>query len=222
MSKRKVYIDRLIQALLVCSLIPWLIGITLMIMLLPPVTQFWSGLLSDFHNAAVSKEELLDAADAGLRYVNGGMDNMPRGLDERFAFTDDVLSHMQDVRKVFSLARMVTIILSIIIVGLGILSVARKEIPRLGRSMALAAILTFLLIAAFVFIGWLNFDFLFTKMHELLFAEGSWLFRYDSLLINAYPLAFWIAMAATWAVLIMVFCFLFFAVGRRLGSKKQR
>jgi integral membrane protein (TIGR01906 family) len=208
-----------IQALIVILLVPCLVGSSLMVMLFPQVTEFWSSYLSDFANSAVSRSELMDAAIAGARFVAGGADEMPRGDSERTAFTEEVVSHMQDVRDVIAHARLATIGLGLLLSIAGFLLAWRGQVGRLGRSMSQAAVITIALAAILATAGCLSFDALFTQMHRLLFADGTWTFSYDSLLITAYPEAFWIAMAATWAAVLAAFCLVTLVVGRALSRR---
>ena len=56
-------------------------------------------------------------------------------------------------------------------------------------------------IALFAILGiWAAIDFegLFAVFHSLFFAQGSWVFSADSLLITMYPEPFWIGMGAIW------------------------
>jgi len=215
-------LKRFLQFLLVMVLIPWIIGVTLQAMLLPPVTNFWAARYVDVENSAVSRQELLTAAEAGRRYVSGGLDEMPRSSDERIGFTDQVLSHMQDVRNVFTTVRYIVIILSLLLIAISAWLIKSEHIKLLGQALRMAAILTFGLVLLLAIFGWLNFDALFTTMHQLFFAEGSWTFAYNSLLITTYPLPFWIAMAATWAAVLVSFCLIALLVGQLLVSRTKQ
>lgn len=44
----------------------------------------------------------------------------------------------------------------------------------------------------------IDFEGLFAVFHSLFFAQGSWVFSADSLLITMYPEPFWIGMGAIW------------------------
>jgi integral membrane protein (TIGR01906 family) len=215
-------LKRFIQFLLVVLLIPWIIGVTLQIMLLPPITGFWAARYVDVENSAVSRQELLTAADAGRRYVSGGLDEMPRSADERIGFTEQVIAHMQDVRDVFTTVRYLVIILSLVLIAISAWLFRSEHCKLLGQSLRIAAILTLGLVLLLAIIGWLNFDALFTTMHQLFFAEGSWTFAYDSLLITTYPLPFWIAMAATWAAVLVSFCLAALLVGQLMVKRTKQ
>ena len=205
--------------LLVALLIPWLVGVSLLIILLPPFTHNFAVWLVDTENSAVSHAELVDTADAGLAFVTGQSDWLPRGWSYRFAFTDDAVSHLEDVRSILYMAKATTVALSILVVLLAVIVFVLGRAAALGRALRIAAVLTMALVAVLVLAGWLNFDWLFTTMHSLLFAEGTWMFYGDSLLLTAYPLPFWIAMAASWAVVLAVLCLVIGKLGRILTSR---
>lgn len=193
-----------------------------MLMLYPPITCFWSGRLADLQQAAVSPEEVQQAAESGVRFVAGESDTMPRGDDYRKAFTDEVISHMTDVRAVILAARKITLTGAVFASISTAVLIGRGQRLRLGRSLTAAALSTIGLVLILAVFGWLNFDQLFTLMHEVLFTDGTWMFQPDSLLIVAYPTAFWTAMAATWAAVIAGLCLLSLAAGRLLVIREPQ
>jgi len=99
------------------------------------------------------------------------------------------------------------------LVALGILA-GRTYVGRclLGASLLVVAVLIALGIWAAV-----DFDGLFTWMHTLFFAQGSWLFDANSLLITLFPEAFWAAMAGLWIISSLVFAAIAGAVGKILA-----
>ena len=206
-------LDRVLTFLLTIALMLWLVGASLMVLLLPQFTGFWSERLSDYENSSVSPHELQSAADSGVRYVSGGADRMPRSDNEKVGFTAEVISHMRDVRVVISTIRGLTIAITVIVTVIIALLVKRGQLARIGTSCFISSLLTLGAVATLTLFGWLNFDALFHLMHQLLFAEGTWQFSYNSLLITAYPLPFWIAMAATWAGLLLIGCIATLVIG---------
>ena len=232
--------NRLVQVLLTILLVPLLIGLSLQLLLLPPITHAWSDRFADVANAAVPKTTLLAAADAGLLYVAGGSDQMPRlslqstllslvpgnqqsalsGAAGRISFTPDVIAHMTDVRNVLAVARVITIFLAGLCLALGVILVKKQHHRLLSQALVLSALGSVLVVGVLVALGWWNFDGLFLIMHELLFT-GNWEFSYDSLLICAYPLPFWMAMGATWAGLLLVFCLLALVVSKMIRPPQK-
>jgi uncharacterized membrane protein len=70
--------------------------------------------------------------------------------------------------------------------------------------MRAGAVWCAVLIALAVLAGLSNFDALFTAFHGLFFAEGTWTFAADSLLIRTFPEQFWATAAGVWAALILL------------------
>jgi len=68
-----------------------------------------------------------------------------------------------------------------------------------------------------VLVGVVDFDAFFTWFHSLFFAEGTWVFPYEALLIRVFPLRFWVAAAATWGALVLIS-----AVGLCLFARRSR
>ena len=110
----------------------------------------------------------------------------------------EAIEHLDDVFGVLATAE--PVVLGVFIaavltaVGVGCASGRRT----FGTVLLCAGLGT---IAAFGILGiWAAIDFegLFAVFHSLFFAQGSWVFSADSLLITMYPEPFWIGMGATW------------------------
>ena len=115
------------------------------------------------------------------------------------------VSHLADVRGVISAARLVTAgsggaagrlarrrarARADAPRGVASCVPARSGVPSSSCSAGLA--------------GTLDFDALFTAFHGLFFAEGTWTFASDSLLIQTFPEQFWATAAGVWAGLILL------------------
>jgi integral membrane protein (TIGR01906 family) len=106
-------------------------------------------------------------------------------------FTESELSHMVDVKNVVQgslIAWYIVIGLSVAILGwfliMGQWSSLRQSIQAGGWVTLgfIVALLIFLLV---------SFDTLFTRFHQLFFADGTWLFDESSTLIRLFPFVFW-------------------------------
>ena len=53
-------------------------------------------------------------------------------------------------------------------------------------------------------VGVTDFNAFFAWFHSLFFADGTWTFPYEALLIRVFPLPFWITAAATWGALVLM------------------
>ena len=110
----------------------------------------------------------------------------------------EAIEHLDDVFGVLATAEPVVlgafIAAALTAVGVGCASGRRT----FGTVLLCAGLGT---IAIFAILGiWAAIDFegLFAVFHSLFFAQGSWVFSADSLLITMYPEPFWIGMGAIW------------------------
>lgn len=121
-------------------------------------------------------------------------------LSDRYTLPSNALSHLEDCTPIFTTGRVsVDVVGGFSLVGLialGILT-GRKSA---GRAMKLAATLVAAVLLALAAWAVVDFNGLFTWMHQMLFAQGNWTFSSSSLLIQLFPEAFWAAMAALWVV----------------------
>ena len=147
---------------------------------------------------------------------------MPAGQDHRTAITPDAISHLLDVRVVFVLSEFVFVLLLIALLILMIVSVRRKGSVSLARPLILGGALP---LAAALLLGIaiaIDFNAFFVWMHGIFFADGTWTFPADSLLIRALPYNFWLASAAVWAASMAVFCAISICVGILLRQRSKK
>ena len=182
-----------------------LLGLSFRILLLPPFTRVIADNTVNSSLSSFKHFELVEVAERGRAYVAGDKGaTMPEGPDEKTAFPPDVVSHMDDVRNVIYIALIATISLGVLflatLVVAGILAGRRT----IAFGLLFGGIMAVVLALVLAVIGFVNFDRLFTVMHEMLFADGTWTFAADSLLICTYPEAFWIGMGIVWAMLLLL------------------
>ncbi|MDR2108375.1 MAG: DUF1461 domain-containing protein [Coriobacteriales bacterium] len=91
----------------------------------------------------------------------------------------------------------------------------------LTQALVIGALTPLVLAVCLAVVGFLNFEALFSAMHRIFFAEGSWLFAADSLLIRALPEGFWIGCALVWALSLLLLCLIVLAVAFRRGSARH-
>lgn len=118
--------------------------------------------------------------------------------DESYALSTEALSHLEDVHEVIAQVRMpllgCTLIAAFCLMSLVWMFGARPA----GRALLAGGCIT---LGAFVLLGaWglFGFDALFAWMHSLFFADGTWTFPADSLLIEMYPEGFWMTIGLWW------------------------
>jgi len=106
-------------------------------------------------------------------------------------FTESELSHMLDVKNVVQnalLAWYIIIGLSVAILGWFLIM---GQWGSMRQAFQAGGWVTLGLISGLLIFLLVSFDTLFTRFHELFFAEGSWLFDESSTLIRLFPFVFW-------------------------------
>lgn len=131
-------------------------------------------------------------------------DELPSVWRGRSAFDEAAVSHLRDVRAVMSAARIATGIAALLLALYVSWCVARRRFGTLRFGMAWGAgvVTAFVVLAGVA--GMFDFSSLFAAFHGLFFAQGTWTFPYDSLLIRLFPERFWSVSAAVWASLSLL------------------
>jgi len=117
------------------------------------------------------------------------------------AFTEAEVGHLRDVAAIVQGATVVWGLTVALLAGLAFLAWRRgwREAFLRGLDRGSAALLAAL--GALAAAALLAFPLVFDLFHGVLFAEGSWQFSYDSILIRLFPQAFWRTMLAAWVLL---------------------
>jgi integral membrane protein (TIGR01906 family) len=99
----------------------------------------------------------------------------------KFNYTEREIIHLHDVKNLVNILRIMIYILLLMII---ILFITNKNFSYMLIISGLITIGIILIILLF------NFNLLFVKFHELLFTNDYWLLPENSLLINTYPIEF--------------------------------
>ena len=131
-----------------------------------------------------------------------------QGKEElRLDYADDEVSHLDDVKKVMDyldyLFYGLMLALTLIITHH---KKNRKELLRLfsygGTATISAILIVFLLSLA-------SFNAVFTVFHQLFFPQGNWIFPADSLLIQTFPIIFFVTASKNIFILSLFFGMIF-------------
>lgn len=192
----------------------WLFGISFRVLLLGPVTSLLAENTVNDELSALDHAQLVEVAEQGRAFVAGERDaTLPVGNDSRTAFPPDVVSHMDDVRYVLQGVQIAILVLTIVLAIVLLFPARRAGRSTVGLGLFFGGLAAIVVALLFAIIGGISFDALFTAMHQIFFAEGTWTFAEDSLLICAYPSMFWVGMGITWAVVLVFFSAFIAAIG---------
>lgn len=140
---------------------------------------------------------------------------------ETYVLTDDALSHLDDVYYVIDAARIALMVIAALALS-GCIAIGLTGGRRhLGRVLIFASTLIFALFVTLALWIIIDFNGFFTLLHSLFFAEGTWTFSADSLLIRMYPTNFWIGMGVVWLVTTVLACLICSILGFSVKGKRK-
>lgn len=106
-------------------------------------------------------------------------------------FTESELSHMEDVKQVVQRAMLVWYIVIGLTVAIFGWFLIMGQWSSMRQSFQAGGWVTLGFIGALLIFLLVSFDTLFTRFHQLFFADGTWLFDESSTLIRLFPFVFW-------------------------------
>lgn len=121
-----------------------------------------------------------------------------QGVPEQFTVTPEQIRHLDDVNEVadrFVYPILIAAVMAGFLLIAGFKYVGR-EVP--VKALLWSGIATLALIAILVIWALSSFDGLFAVFHSLFFADGTWTFPADSLLITMLPEDFWVLIGGIW------------------------
>lgn len=155
--------------------------------------------LSDAAKQDLWNEEARGVLDDWDSYPTGteAMNSL-YGAGKGYSLDNDAISHLNNVNDLFSKLQLPLIGISILAVFcimaiIRVYGVQGASLPLLASGAA--AILLLLIFGLWALI---DFNGFFACLHGLFFADGSWTFPADSLLIEMYPQGFWVGMGTVW------------------------
>ncbi|MDR2035704.1 MAG: DUF1461 domain-containing protein [Coriobacteriales bacterium] len=193
----------------------------LMVVLSTPVVQALGG--ASIANSAADPAEREHLVEVALAVRDFSLGNdaaaMPAGEDYRIAITPDAKAHLLDVRRVFICSEFASVSLAIALFIMMLIVVRRSGPGTLSRPLIIGGIIPLAGSALLGIAIAVDFSAFFVWMHGLFFANGSWTFPADSLLIRALPYDFWVGCAEVWALSMALFCMV--SIGAGLILKRR-
>ena len=168
----------------------------LLIILVPIIVYLMSfGVLvydSNYYTKLTEKYSSIDAASMNkdmVEYFKTG--NVPESFQD---FNEKELVHLEDVR--LTINRLIILLMALTVLFIFLLNFTEHKRDVFFYGGIITVILPLL--------SFLPFDMLFTQMHNLFFAKGTWIFNADALLVNLYPVNFFFSFAKT--IILTGFC----------------
>lgn len=196
------------------------VGLPLMVLETPGVTRSLVARYAQDDRTGLPPARMLSLAEKVRSFVVRGDGELPAQVDGRAGFDASAVSHLLDVRGVLWWARLFTgLVAAVLAAGLG-WAVARRQLSELavalkvGAGMSVAAVL----VAASVALA--DFDTFFSAFHGLFFESGTWMFPYDSLLIQLFPEPLWATLGAWWAALVGLVAACYWVAGLLFGKDR--
>lgn len=183
------------------------VGLALQLLLLPAFTAATVTRVDSSALTGLSDTRTLQLAEEVRVYVSTPRPvPLPPTVDGRDGFDERQASHLDDVRVVIVGASRLTWILLAGAIAWIAAAVWRGGLVRatLAEAMRAGGIGLLAVIALAAVAGAVDFDALFTGFHGLFFAQGTWQFYDSDLIIQLFPLGFWVLGGAVWAGSIAV------------------
>lgn len=136
------------------------------------------------------------AVDRIAGYLNYRYDNLEFGLDENDTNNGNVImrdieiSHMVDVKNLYTYLRVAAIISLIIGVSLSymLFKVNKEELYKTFKNIYLGPIFFIMFVGGYIII---DFDTAFTAFHKMFFTNDDWILYSNDVLILLLPQNFW-------------------------------
>ena len=151
------------------------------------------------------------------------IDYLQKDEELNLGYTNLEFSHLQDVRKVMKAADYL-FYFSLLILTL-IFTYHKKDRKQLAKLLKCGGIATISFMLAILLLSALFFNQVFALFHQIFFPQGNWTFASDSLLIQIFPLEFFIGISRNIFVLTIIegiiFILLFFYLKNDFKNRRN-
>jgi integral membrane protein (TIGR01906 family) len=121
------------------------------------------------------------------------MDFLENKQELNLNYTSSAVSHLEDVKGVMNFIDYL-FYLSLIIVTL-IITYYKKNKEQLMKLFKYGGITTLVSIGFILLFALFAFNYVFTLFHQIFFPQGNWIFPTNSLLIQTFPIEFFIGIS---------------------------
>ena len=162
------------------------------------------------YKIALGTTELTENQDATIKSL---VDNENLELN----YTTNEQSHLEDVKKVMN-GLDYLFYLSLLVVTF-IITIYKKKKDVIKKLFYYGGISSLIFSGIIMLFSLLSFNFTFKIFHKILFPQGNWLFPVDSLLIQTFPIQFFVTISLKIMVIAIIIAATMITVSKRI--KKQ-
>jgi integral membrane protein (TIGR01906 family) len=164
-----------------------------------------------------------NAVDKIIGYLNYRYDDLQVGMDENDTtqlITDDEVSHMVDVKNLYTGLRVAALIALVVAVSLSIIlyKYDRKEFYLTYKNMYIGPIFFIMFVGGYIII---DFNAAFTAFHNIFFTSGTWTFSYYSVLILLLPINFWMVSGLLILIFFSLSLGLIYYINEKINKKNM-
>jgi integral membrane protein (TIGR01906 family) len=193
--------ERALAAVALCALA---IAIAVALLTAPWFTRVVTSEVGISSSSGLAPDVAASTAELVRRFVTTPRPApLPTAVDGRSGFDASASSHLEDVREVILRSRLIGAVLAAAMVAWLVIGWSKQRYRQIAsalRSGAWLCVCVPVLVAA---AGIIDFEALFATFHGLFFAEGTWTFPSDALLIELFPERFWMIGAASLGLLVI-------------------
>ncbi|MBN2848010.1 MAG: DUF1461 domain-containing protein [Coriobacteriia bacterium] len=193
------------------------VGLSLALLVTPPYVKALVSAMGSAELTGLGDQATQATAEDVRRFVTDPQAPMlPATIDGQPAYDRAAVAHLTDVRDVLVPSLWIAGGLAVLVIAWFIVR-RRSERGRLATAWAATYAGWTLLAGCALAIGAgaLDFGVLFTRFHGLFFADGTWTFPEDALLIRVFPLGFWITAGLSWGLLVVFTAVVLIVLGAR-------
>lgn len=196
--RRSPLVTRLLAVVLSLTLAISVLGLSLIPALLPSTTSALAARHARVEESGLTPEQMAGVvSDLHSFSVLGSIDELPREVAGIKAFDESMVDHLVDVRSLIHRAVIATAVFVAASVALTI--ALRRDRRSFRRAIVVGGALPLAAVGALALWAATDFGSFFSWFHSMFFAAGTWTFSSSSLLIQAVPEPFWVAMGGVWA-----------------------
>ena len=140
-----------------------------------------------FYKATLFFTGLTEAQQNTIDFLNNDKEEL------KLNYTASELSHLEDVKRVMKFVDVLfyTLLLTLTL----IITYYKNQKEQLRKLFLYGGKTTIIVLAVFLLYTLLNFNDAFTLFHKIFFPQGNWMFAEDSLLIQTFPIEFFVGIS---------------------------